>query len=102
MSAADARDVREQQIMYRAVRERLGSHYRPEDGRPGGSLFNWLGCLVEAWWQTWVRLVGETGLALERTLVFQDPRVLAGHVQRGIIVLGAILFLTGVLLRERR
>ena len=64
--------------------------------------FNQFECVVEAWWQTWVRLVGETGLAFERTLVFQDPRVLTGHVQRGIIVLGAILFLTGVLLRERR
>jgi type III restriction enzyme len=84
MSVADARDIRDQQIVYWVVRELLNTHYRPEDGRPDASLFNQLKGVVEQWYATRVRLVGETDPAFKRTLVFHDPKVLADHVQRGI------------------
>lgn len=84
MTVASAKEVRDQQLVYWITRWVLHFYYSKDDGLADFGLFSQLKNVVEEWYRTRVRLVGETDPVYKRMLVFETPKAIADHVYRGI------------------
>ena len=76
MTVASAKEIRDQELVYWITRWVLHFYYSKDDGLADFGLFNQLKTVVEEWYETRVRLVGETDPVYKRMLVFFDAE---GH-----------------------
>ena len=84
MQVAAATDVRDQEILYWITKEILNRYYRDDGGRPFFQKFHQIKRVVEAWYETRVKLIGYPDPDYRRALIFFPPQQICEHIYRGI------------------
>jgi type III restriction enzyme len=60
-------------------------YYSDEDGHPYFQKFARLKHIVEEWYATKIRLLGETNLDYRKAIIFLDPKTVCDHIQLGVL-----------------
>ncbi|XWW44459.1 DEAD/DEAH box helicase family protein [Fibrella sp. USSR17] len=78
-------DLRDQQVVYRITQQLIHFYYSGLDSQPQFRKFSQLRDIVQEWYDTRVQLLGETNPAYKRLLYFWNQKILADHIQRGVM-----------------
>ena len=84
LSLDEVLELRDQEIIWWATQSLLRRHYRDDAGRPYVQKFAQLKRIVEHWYATQIKLLGQTQPKYKRILRFYSDKAVADHIQRGI------------------
>ncbi len=77
-------EKREQEIIYLLTKELINVHFSDDDHNPHFQLFGKLKTIVEEWYNTKVKLIGERDLKFKKLLYFEEPKNVVDHIKLGI------------------
>jgi len=84
MKVKSVLEMRDQEIIYFITKELIRYYYSDDEGNPFFHKFNKLKSIVSEWYANKVVLPGITDDNYKRLLFFFDPKVICGHIMRGI------------------
>lgn len=77
-------EKRKQEILYLITKELINYHFSDDDRNPQFQYFRKLKEIVEYWYENKVRLIGEEEEKYKKLLYFNNPKIMADHIRRGI------------------
>lgn len=77
-------EKRKQEIIYLLTKELINYHFSDDDHNPRFQYFARLKTIVEYWYDHKVLLIGEQDEKFKKLLYFNDPKIMADHIRRGI------------------
>ena len=77
-------EKRKQEIIYLLTKELINYHFSDDDHNPRFHFFAKLKTIVEYWYDHKVLLLGEQDEKFKKLLYFNEPKVMADHIRRGI------------------
>ncbi len=77
-------EKRNQEIIFLLTKELIKYHFSDDDQNPRFQYFGKLKEIVEYWYDNKVVLIGEKDEKYKKLLYFNDPKIMADHIRRGI------------------
>jgi type III restriction enzyme len=77
-------EKRESELFYLFTKDVLRYHFSDFEGNPNFKLFGRLKEIVSSWYETKVRLIGNTDQRYKKLIYFFDEKSVADHISRGI------------------
>ncbi|MCC6550655.1 MAG: DEAD/DEAH box helicase family protein [Ignavibacteriaceae bacterium] len=77
-------EKRKQEIIYLITKELIRYHFSDDDRNPQFQYFRKLKEIVDYWYHSKVRLIGESDEKYKKLLYFNEPKIMADHIRRGI------------------
>lgn len=77
-------EKRKQEIVFLLTKELINYHFSDDDQNPRFQYFGKLKEIVEYWYDNKVVLIGETDKKYKKLLYFNEPKIMADHIRRGI------------------
>ena len=77
-------EKRKQEIIFLLTKELINYHFSDNDQNPKFQYFSKLKGIVEYWYDNKVVIIGEKDEKYKKLLYFNDPKIMADHIRRGI------------------
>jgi type III restriction enzyme len=81
LTLEQAKTKRKQEIVYMLTKYLITQHYTDDDGNPFFFLFHQLRNIVEEWFDTKIKLIGD---AFANMIIYHDPKAVCEHIILGI------------------